>query len=262
MDLGIQGRTALIGGASSGIGLASARALAAEGVRVALVARRQKETDDAAAAIARDFGVEAHPVIADLLEEGACERAVAETIKHFGGLDILVPNCGGPPKGHFPELSDQAWREGFELSYLTTVRLIRAALPSMQKQTWGRITTIGSIVVHEPRQELTLSSSIRTGLVALTRLLARQHGREGINVNMVDPGYTLTARQIELAGDGKELSEKEIEQKFRNIAAEIPLGRLAQPKEIGEVVAFLCSERAAFVSGVSLLVDGAHTRGI
>ena len=209
-----------------------------------------------------EFGIESQALIADLTAPGACEGAVEKAAARFGGLDIVVPNCGGPPKGHFTELDEEAWRSAFELNFLTTVRLIRTALPFMQKKGWGRVVTIGSVVTQEPRDELTLSSGIRTGLVALTRLLARQHGREGITVNLLSPGYTMTHRQLELADLEGEGDAPDPTQAFRKIAAEIPAGRLAKPEEIGAVVAFLCSEPAAFVSGVNLVVDGAHTRGI
>jgi 3-oxoacyl-[acyl-carrier protein] reductase len=259
VDLGIKGRAALVAGASSGIGLASARALAADGVRVAVVARRREETGAAAGAIATDFGVETLAIVADLVEPGECERAVAETAARFGGLDIVVPNCGGPPKGHFSDLDDEAWRSGFELSYLTTVRLIRAALPHMRKNSWGRIATIGSVVTTEPKSELTVSSGLRTGLVALHRLLARNHAAEGITANLVSPGYTLTQRTLELLGKA---SEEETQRAIAAVAADIPARRFADADEIGAVVAFLCSQPAAFVNGVNLVVDGAHTRGI
>jgi 3-oxoacyl-[acyl-carrier protein] reductase len=259
LDLGIRGRAALVGGASAGIGLASARALAAEGVNVAVVARRVDETEAAARAIHDDFGVDSLAVVADLAQPGECERAVEEAATRFGALDIVVPNCGGPPKGHFSDLDDEAWRAGFELSYLTTVRLIRSALPHMQKNSWGRIATIGSLVTVEPMSALTVSSGLRTGLVALHRLLARNHAAEGITVNLVSPGYTRTQRTEELhGGRSAEETRKEIEA----VTAEIPARRFADAGEIGAVVAFLCSEQAAFVNGVNLVVDGAHTRGI
>jgi 3-oxoacyl-[acyl-carrier protein] reductase len=262
MDLGIKGRAALIGGASSGIGLACARALAGEGVRVALVARREKETWAAAEAIRADFGVEAVPLVADLTQDGACERVVAEAREAFGALDILVPNAGGPKAARFAALSDADWEVAFKLTYMTTVRLIRAALPHMEKRGWGRVVTIGSLVTHEPRGELTASSGLRTGLVALTKVLARDYARHGITLNIVGPGYTRTARQIELAAARGATTGQSADEIFAATAAEIPAGRMAEPEEIGAVVAFLCSERAAFVNGVDLLVDGAHTRGI
>lgn len=260
MDLGIAGRSALIGGASSGIGLACARALAGEGVRVALVARRERETRQSAEGIARHFGVEALPLIADLTDEVACRRVVSEAAEQFGGLDILVPNAGGPRAAAFDQLSDADWESAIRLSLLSTVRLIREALPHMRRGGWGRIVIIGSLVTVEPRAELVLSSTLRTGLVALTRILARECGPQGICVNLVSPGYTRTQRQVELAGaapKGRQAAEV-----FDSMASEIPLGRMAEPEEIGSVVAFLCSQRAAFVSGINLLVDGAHSRGI
>jgi 3-oxoacyl-[acyl-carrier protein] reductase len=262
VDLGIAGKAALVGGASSGIGLASARALAAEGVRVALVARRRPETEEAAAGIHRDFGVESRALVADLTAEGACEQAVAEASAAFGGLDILVPNAGGPRRAYFTELSDADWAAAFQLTYMTTVRLIRAALPLLTQRGWGRIVTIGSLVTQEPLGELALSSGLRTGLVALTRVLAREHARHRITVNLVSPGYTRTQRQIELANAGREETGRGAMQAFRAVAAQIPAGRMAEPEEIGAVVAFLCSQPAAYVNGVNLLVDGGHVRGV
>jgi 3-oxoacyl-[acyl-carrier protein] reductase len=262
MDLGITGRSALVGGASSGIGLACARALAGEGVRVALVARRERETRAAAEKIRADFGVEAVPLVADLTEDGACERAVADSREAFGALDILVPNAGGPKAARFAGLSDADWQAAFRLTYMTTVRLMRAALPHMERRGWGRIVIIGSLVTREPRGELTASSGLRPGLVGLTKVLARDYGWHGITVNMVGPGYTRTPRQIELATARGATTGQSAEEIFAATRAEIPTGRMAEPEEIGVVVAFLCSERAAFINGVDLLVDGAHTRGI
>jgi len=262
VDLGIAGRAALVGGASSGIGLACARALAAEGVRVALAARRERETRSAADAIRADFGVEAVPLVGDLAAEGACERAVADAREAFGALDILVPNAGGPMAARFADLEVADWEAAFRLTYMTTVRLIRAALPHMERRGWGRVVTIGSLVTREPRGELTASSGLRTGLVGLTKVLARDYARHGITVNIVGPGYTRTARQIELAAARGAVSGQSADEIFAATRAEIPAGRMAEPEEIGAVVAFLCSERAAFVNGVDLTVDGAHTRGI
>src|SRR5262245_19296760 len=198
MDLKIAGRAALVGGASSGIGLACTRALAAEGVRVAMVARRAELLAEQAKKIADEFGVETLPVRADLLESGECERAVDEAARRFGALDIVIANAGGPRSGQFMELSDADWERAFRLSFLTTARLARAALPHMQKGGWGRVVVIGSLVTVEPRPELTLSSAVRPGLVALVRMLGRTNGRSGILVNMVSPGYTRTDRMIEV----------------------------------------------------------------
>ena len=262
MDLRIADRAALIGGASAGLGLACARALAAEGVRVALVARREPELQAQSAQIAKEFGVQTLAVRADLQEKGECERAVEEAVRAFGGLDILVANAGGPKAGHFSELSDEDWEAAFQLTYLSTARLIRAAIPHMQGSGWGRIAVIGSLVTDEPRSELALSSGLRPGLVALVRLLARSYGKDGIRVNMVSPGYTRTERVIEVANAKREETGRGAMQALRAIAAEIPVGRLAEPEEIGAVVAFLCSEPATFVTGVNLVADGGQGRGI
>jgi 3-oxoacyl-[acyl-carrier protein] reductase len=262
MDLKIAGRTALVGGASAGLGLASARGLAAEGVRVALVARREPELQAAASRVAKDFGVQTLAVRADLQEKGECERAVEETVQKFGTLDILVANAGGPKAGHFSELSDEDWEAAFRLTFLSTSRLVRAAIPHMQKAGWGRIAVIGSLVTQEPRAELALSSGIRPGLVALVRLLARTHGKDGICINMVSPGYTRTERVIEVANAKREETGRGAMQALRAIAAEIPVGRLAEPEEIGAIVTFLCSEPAAFLTGVNLVCDGGQGRSV
>jgi 3-oxoacyl-[acyl-carrier protein] reductase len=262
MDLKIADRAALVGGSSAGIGLACARALAAEGVRVALVARRDPELRAAAAQISKEFGVQTVAIRADLQEKGECERAVEEAVQALGGLDIAVPNAGGPKAGHFIELAEEDWEAAFRLTFLTTSRLVRAALPHMQKGGWGRIVVIGSLVTDEPRPELATSSGLRPGLVALVRLLARTYGKDGIRINMVSPGYTRTERVIEVANAKREETGRGAMQALRAIAAEIPAGRLAEPEEIGAVVAFLCSEPAAFVSGVNLVVDGGQGRGI
>src|SRR5204863_199402 len=148
MDLMIAERTALVGGASAGLGLASARALAAEGVRVALVARREPELRAQSEQIAKEFGVQTLAIRADLKEKGECERAVEETVGKFGALDILVANAGGPKAGHFSELSDEDWEAAFRLTFLSTSRLVRAAIPHMQKAGWGRILVIGSLVTQ------------------------------------------------------------------------------------------------------------------
>lgn len=262
MDLGIKGKAALVGGASAGIGLASARALAAEGVRVALVARREKELAEAASAIARDFGVQTIAIRADLTEEGEPERVVAEAAQHFGALDIVVANSGGPRAGYFTEVTDSDWETAFQVTYLSTVRFARAALPHMQQSGWGRFVIVGSLVTTEPRPELVLSSGLRTGLVALVRLLGRQYGKDGVRINMVSPGYTRTARVIEVANAKREETGRGAMQAFRAIAAEIPAGRLAEPEEIAAVIAFLCSEPGGFVNGINLVADGGQQRGV
>ena len=228
---------------------------------MALAARRPQETERAAAEMASQFAVETMAIPGDLAAAGAAEDAVARAAERFGGLDILVANAGGPPKGRFEELSDDDWRRAFELTYLTTVRLTRAALPGMRTRKWGRVVIVGSLVTQEPRPELTLSSGLRAGLVALTKLVARETAPHGITVNLVSPGYTRTQRQRELTG--ADLRQPAASSPVLDaIVREIPIGRMAEPGEIGAVVAFLASQPAAFLTGINLLVDGGHSRGI
>jgi 3-oxoacyl-[acyl-carrier protein] reductase len=264
VDLGLTGRAALICGASQGLGRACAEALAAEGVKVALVARRAAIVREAAEAIASAHHVEAHAIALDLALEGACERAVREAHERFGQVDILVANAGGPPPGFIDELDDATWRRAFELTFLTTVRLGRAALPAMAERGWGRMVVIGSGSMVAPIANLATSSGIRPGLKGVVKLLAERYAKDGVTVNTVAPGYFRTERLIEVAhgsGDGDAKGPGAM-QLFRRLAAEIPLGRLGEPAELGAMVAFLASDRAAYVTGQTVLLDGGRNHGL
>ena len=264
MDLGLTGRNALVCGASQGLGRACAEALAAEGVNVALVARRADAVGEAAKAIAQAHGVETLPIAADLVDDGACERAVAQTAERFGQLDILVANAGGPPAGFIDELDDAQWRRAFELTFLTTVRLGRAALPKMAERGWGRMIVIGSGSMVAPISNLASSSGIRPGLKGVIKLFAERYAKDGVTVNCVAPGYFRTERLVEIAHGSGEAGEKGpgAMQLFRRLAAEIPVGRLGEPPELGAMAAFLASDRAAYVTGQTVLLDGGRNRGL
>ena len=262
MDLGLTGRAALICGASQGLGYACAEALAAEGVKVALVARRAGAVGEAASAIASAHGVETHAIALDLVLEGACERAVSEAAERFGQLDILVANAGGPPPGFIDELDDATWRRAFELTFLTTVRLGRAALPAMAERGWGRMVVIGSGSMATPIANLATSSGIRPGLKGVVKLLAERYAKDGVTVNTVAPGYFRTERLIEVAHGSGDAPGAGAMQLFRRLAAEIPLGRLGEPAELGALVAFLASDRAAYVTGQTVLLDGGRNHGL
>ena len=256
----------MICGASQGLGRACAEALAGEGVKVALVARRADAVAAAARAIAAAHGVETHAIALDLVAEGACERAVREAAERFGQLDILVANAGGPPPGFIDELDDAAWRRAFELTFLTTVRLGRAALPAMAERGWGRMVVIGSGSMATPIANLATSSGIRPGLKGVVKLFAERYAKDGVTVNTVAPGYFRTERLIEIAhgssdGSGGTTGPGAM-QLFRRLAAEIPLGRLGEPEELGAMVAFLASDRAAYVTGQTVLLDGGRNHGL
>jgi 3-oxoacyl-[acyl-carrier protein] reductase len=247
MDLGLGGRTAIVCGASSGLGLASAEALAGEGANVAMVSRRRDELE----AHAERIGALA--VRGDVTNSADLARLVERTLQAFGGLDILVWNSGGPPAGKASEIEDASLEAAFELLLQPLVRLVRLSLPHLQKSQAGRIVCITSAAVKEPTAHLALSNTIRPGVTGYAKSLARELGPDGITVNCVAPGRINTPRMTELYGaDGPGVDE----------LAQIPLGRMGTPREFGDVVCFLASDRAAYVSGVTLLVDGGLSRGL
>lgn len=262
MDLGLSGKVALVAGASRGLGRAAALELAREGAQVAILSRSQADIRAAAAAIGDETGADLLAIAADVTNEEQVQQAVEQTVARFGGLQILVANAGGAPAGRFDDLDDAMWRDGWELNFFSNVRLIRAALPHLRAVGWGRIIAITSISVKQPVDDLLLSNSVRPGVVGLVRSLATQLGPDGITVNNLAPGYTLTARIQELfaarAARGGSTRGEEIDA----VARAIPVGRMADPAEQGAVVAFLASEQAAYITGQTILVDGGVYRGL
>lgn len=247
MELGLRGRTAIICGASSGLGLASAEALAAEGANVAMFARRRDILERDADRIG------ALAVRGDVTNAADLERLVERTVEAFGGIDILVWNSGGPPATTASEITDLQLESAFELLLQPAVRLVRLALPQIRKSEAGRILFITSVTVKEPTPHLALSNALRPGLTGWAKTLARELGPEAITVNCVAPGRIDTPRMTELYGaDGPPPEE----------LAQIPLGRLGSPQEFGDVVCFLASARAAYISGTTVLVDGGSSRGL
>lgn len=262
MDLGIRDRVALVCGASQGLGRAAAEALAAEGAKVAVVSRRSDAILRTAGEIAQAHGVVTLGLAADLVQPGACERAVAETVERFGRLDILVSNAGGPPPGFIDQIDDDAWRRAFELTFLATVRLARAAVPHFVERAWGRLIAIGSGSMAAPIHNLATSSGIRPGLRGVIKLLAERYAKDGVTANVIAPGYVRTERLVEIGNANREEKGHGTMQLFRRLAAEIPLGRLGEPEEVGALVAFLSSERAAYITGQVVLIDGGRNRGL
>ncbi|HEV7640560.1 MAG TPA: SDR family oxidoreductase [Gaiellaceae bacterium] len=245
MDLGLGGKTAIVCGASSGLGLASAEALADEGANVTMFARRRDERD------AERIGALA--VRGDVTNAADLERLVTRTVEAFGGIDIVVWNSGGPPATKASEITDEQLEAAFELLLVPAVRLVRLSLPHLERSTAGRVICITSAAVKEPTANLALSNTIRPGLTGWAKTLSREVGPKGITVNCVAPGRIDTPRMTELYGDdGPPASE----------LAQIPLGRLGTPREFGEVVCFLASERAGYVTGTTVLVDGGLSRGL
>ena len=259
MHLELQGRVAMVAAASKGIGKACALALAAEGCKVSLCARSAAELEKTRAEASQH--AEALAVVTDVSAKQDLERWHQQTLAAFGTVDILVTNTGGPPVSRFMQLSDEQWQTGVASTLLNVVRLARLVIPAMQQRRWGRIIHLTSLVAKQPLDELTISSTLRAGLSGLTKTLANQLGPDNITVNAVLMGHILTDRQAHLAD--VRVQERGIthEQYFAQQAAEIPLRRLGEPHEVGEVVAFLASERASYLTGVSLQVDGGLIRG-
>jgi 3-oxoacyl-[acyl-carrier protein] reductase len=247
MDLGLRGKTAIVCGASSGLGLASAEALADEGANVTMFARRREELELDAERIG------ALAVRGDVTNAADLERLVAKTLEAFGGIDIVVWNSGGPPARKASEITDEQLEAAFELLLVPAVRLVRLCLPYLEQSAAGRVLCITSVAVKEPVAHLALSNTIRPGLTGWAKSLARELGPKGITVNCVAPGRIDTPRMTELYGDGGPPAEE---------LAQIPLGRLGTAREFGDVVCFLASERAAYVTGTTVLVDGGSSRGL
>lgn len=246
MDLGLSGRTAIVCGASSGIGLGIAESLAGEGANVVMFARRPELLEQEARRIG---GV---PVAGDVTSRDDLERLLTTTVDAYGGIDILVNNSGGPPRSTAAELDAEKVEAAVALLLVSVVRLTGLCLPYLERSTAGRIVNVTSSTVREPIDNLALSNAIRPGVVGWAKSLARELGPKGITVNCLAPGRIDTDRIREVYPDGP--SEDDL--------AAIPLRRLGTTREIGDVVAFLCSERASYVSGTVMLVDGALTRGL
>ncbi|RYG46689.1 SDR family oxidoreductase, partial [bacterium] len=256
MDLGIQGKVAMVAAASKGIGLAVAQALAAEGVQISICGRNEETLEAAAALISPDT----RTYVVDVAQAEDLEWWVNETTSDLGVPDILVTNTGGPPAGELDTLSDDQWQSGVDSTLMNIVRLSRLVVPGMIERRWGRVVHITSLAAREPSPLLPISSTLRAGIMALTKLQGREYAASGVTVNGVLPGNTLTDRQRHLAGIRAEKEGMTMEEALTKIGNEMPIGRLADPQEIADVVAFLCSSRASYVVGESILVDGGAVR--
>lgn len=260
MDLGLKDKRALVTGASRGLGYATALTLAHEGCRVAVNSRSQENAKAAAEKIASETATQAVGLAGDVSKASVAEEVVAAAVDALGGLDLLVTNTGGPPAGAFESFDEAAWQKAVDLSFMSHVRLIRAALTHLRKSAAASVLTVTSYVVKEPLQNLVLSNSIRTATVGLTKSLALELGKEGIRFNSILPGWTETERVQELMAYRAKNNSTTIEEETAKQAAEIPLGRMGKPEEFANVAAFLLSPAASFVHGVALPVDGSIIR--
>jgi 3-oxoacyl-[acyl-carrier protein] reductase len=265
MDLGIRGRVAIVCAASQGLGKATALSFAREGAHVAICSRDGDRLETAAREIrsaASDPLLRVLPVVTDLTNGGDIRSLVATTLKEFGRVDILVTNAGGPPVASFLDLDDAAWEKGLQLNLMSTIRCIREVLPHMQKQQWGRIVNITSISARQPINDLIVSSTVRPGILGLSKVLANQYARDGVLVNSVTPGYILTDRQKELGAARAVKKGIGFDRYMTDLVQDVPMGRLGMPAELADVIVFLCSERSSYVTGATLSVDGGLAKGL
>lgn len=262
MDLGLQGRVALVAAASGGIGYATARELASEGASVFLCSRDEGRAREAAARIQSETAVETVGVRADVTVDEDAERFVAAAVEAKGRVDVLVTNAGGPPSGTFADVGLDAYRRAFELNALSAVRLARLVLPSMRERRWGRIVNITSMSAKQPIEGLLLSNTVRAGLTGWAKTLSNEVAADGVTVNNVAPGWTLTSRQDEHAEARAAKLGSSKQEIIAGWTRDVPAGRMAAPEEIAAAVAFLASERASYITGVTLQVDGGWVKGL
>lgn len=261
MDLGLKDKIAVVSGASKGLGLAVARSLGKEGAKLAICARDSQGLKQAAEEL-RAEGIEVWEYKADVSIAGEADAFVRTAIDKFGGLDILVTNAGGPPSLTFDTIDNAAWQKGFELTLLSTISMIRAALPPMKANKWGRIINITSIAVKQPIDGLMISNTIRAGVVGLAKSLSRELAPFNITVNNLLPGYFLTSRVDNLAikiADDKGISVDEAMAVWKK---DIPLNRIGAPSEFGALAAFIASEKASYITGTSIPIDGGYCKGL
>ena len=251
----LHGRLALVFGGSSGIGLASACALASLGVEPVLVARNARKLRDAADRIAQASGVRVGAEALDITDAGALERM----LERYRDIDILVTNCGGPPVGSFAELNLEDWERAWQSQLCSAVQACRTLVPEMAGRGWGRVIMIASITVVHPLRGFALSNSIRPGLLGLAATLSQEYAAQGVTANLVCPGITRTKRMeglLEEAAQGRDRDEV-----LREWTDRIPAGRMGEPDEIAAMVGFLASDAAAYITGQALVVDGGESRG-
>jgi len=262
MDLGLKDRVALVAASSTGLGKAVALSFAREGAKLAMCARTQSTLDSAAEDVRRETGAEVIARAIDVTVPHQVHEFVAEIATQFGRLDICVANAGGPPSKSFADTTVDDWHTAAELNLMSTVYLAKETLPLMKERRWGRFIAITSVTVKQPLDGLILSNAIRTGVLGLVKSLANEYGPYNVLVNNVCPGFTATARLNELAetlAAKAGVSPADIEKRW---AGQAPLGRIGQPEELANLIVFLASERASYITGESIAVDGGLVKGI
>jgi 3-oxoacyl-[acyl-carrier protein] reductase len=262
METGLKNRVAIVAASSQGIGLAAAEGFAAEGCRVAMCARNAQKLEAAAEEIRKKSGAEILTQAFDVTDAGAVHDFVEAVVQRFGGVDICVTNAGGPPAKGFLAASIEEWRKAVDANFMSTVYFAREVIPHMQRRHWGRIVTLTSVATKQPVPDLVLSNAVRAAVVGLVKSLSNEFGKDGITVNNVGPGYTATGRLKELARARSATLGKTEAEIFAGWASDAALKRVAEPREVADAIVWLASERASYITGQTVLVDGGSYKGL
>jgi 3-oxoacyl-[acyl-carrier protein] reductase len=262
VDLGLKNRNVIVAASSDGIARAAAEKFAGEGARVAMCSRDPKKLNMAAGQISERYGVQVLAETLDVTDVGAVDEFVKHVAQEFGGVDVCVTNAGGPPAKMFFATTTEEWHRAVELNFMSVIHFARAVLPWMQKNHWGRLVTITSITVRQPVPDLIYSNAVRAGVLGLIKSLSNEFGKDGITVNNVGPGYTATERLKQLiAKRSQEMGISPVEFEA-GLWAEAPLKRIGQPEEVADAIVWLASERASYITGQTVLVDGGLFKGL
>ncbi|MCI0455163.1 MAG: SDR family oxidoreductase [Candidatus Dadabacteria bacterium] len=262
MNLGIKNKVAIVAASSKGLGKAIALRLAEEGVRLTILARGKANLENTAKEIDLKTGVEVLSIVTDVSKPEDIDEAVSKTVNKYGTVHILINNSGGPPLGDFLHFSLQDWQKVLELNLLSTINLTREIIPFMQSQKWGRIVNITSVAVKQPIDGLILSNTARAGVIGFAKSISNEFAKDNILINNVCPGRILTDRIIQLAEERAKKSNITAEEVIRSWEQDIPIGRLGKADELADLVAFLVSERASYITGTTIQVDGGMVKGI
>jgi 3-oxoacyl-[acyl-carrier protein] reductase len=262
VDLGLKNKSVIVAASSDGIARAAAEKFAAEGARLAMCSRDAKKLKAAAERIRERSSAEVLAETVDVTDTHAVEQFVKYVAGEFGGVDVCVTNAGGPPPKMFFETTTEEWHRALELNFMSVIYFARAVLPWMQKNHWGRLVTITSVTVRQPVSDLIYSNAVRAGVLGLIKSLSNEFGKDGITVNNVGPGFTATERLKQLISKRAQqmgITEADFEAR---LGSDSPLNRIAQPEEIADAIVWLASERASFITGQTLLVDGGLFKGL